>query len=270
MTAVEYTVDPWLPLDEHTDKQLMAALLLTITPDEHKRVQEYRLYREIERRVSYVVHEQTRDLPDPEAAYAETLRELTTETNARYFIERFNPTKRSSATLATFAKTITKHRTITKAGLLDDTARNIRPVSLDQMAEEMPERVPAEASADQTWDELEAGHVDKLRERFEEIVQSALEPEEIRAIEEYANLWALGRVGLETRETVSKRMRVHRTTASRAIESAQRKIAAHDRLMGNAIRALIRRSAETWATETGDATVRDGVERSLRTYAKAA
>lgn len=264
MTSAEYAVDPWLPLNEHTDKQLMAALLLTITPNEHRRVQEYRLYREIERRVSYVLRENTRDLPDPETAYNAALHELTEETNARYFVEKYRHT------LATYAKTIARARVVTKAGLYDQTSRNLRPVSLDQMAEETPERVPAEASADQTWDELEAGHVDKLRERFEEIVQSALEPDEIRAIEEYANLWALGRVGLETRETVSKRMRVHRTTASRAIESAQRKIAARDRLMGNAIRALIKRSAETWATETGDATARDGVEHGLRTYAKAA
>jgi hypothetical protein len=264
MTAAKYTVDPWLPLDEHTDRQLMAALLLTITPDEHKRAQEYRLYREIERRVSYVLREHTRSLPDAEAAYREALYDLMTETSARYYVGQFQHS------LAAFAKQVAKRRTTTKAGLLDQTSRNLRPVSLDQMAEETPERVPAEASANQTWDELEAGHVDKLRERFEEIVQSALEPDEVRAIEEYANLWALGRVGLETRETVGKRMRVHRTTASRAIESAQRKIAARDRLMGNAIRALIKRSAETWATETGDATVRDGVERSLRTYAKAA
>lgn len=270
MTAAEYAVDPWLPLEVHSDKQLMAALLLTITPDEHKRAQEYRLYREIERRVSYVLREHTRDLPDPESAYSEALHELTEEKNARYFVERFNPTERSNATLATYAKTITKHRTIKKAGLLDQTARNIRPVSLDQMAEETPEGLPAEASADQTWDDLEAGHVEALRERFEEIVQSALEPAEIRAVEEYANLWGLGRAGLQTRETVGKRMRVHRTTASRAIESAQRKIAEHDRLMGDAIRALIQRSADAWAAKTGDVNPREAVERGLRTYAKAA
>lgn len=264
MNATEYAVDPWLPLEVHSDKQLMAALLLTITPDEHKRAQEYRLYREIERRVSYVLREHTRDLPDPESAYSEALYELTEEKNARYFIEEYRHT------LATFAKTITKHRTITKAGLLDQTSLNLRPVSLDQMAEEAPERLPAEASADQTWDDLEAGHVEALRERFEEIVQSALEPAEIRAIEEYANLWSPGRTGLETRVTVSKRMRVGRMTASRAIESAQRKIAERDRLMGDAIRALIQRSADAWATKTGDVNPREAVERGLRTYAKAA
>lgn len=264
MSAPDLIVEPWLPLTEQTDKQLMSGLLLSIAPEPRKKAVEWRLYKEIERRVSYVLKERTRGLPDPETAYAEALIELTTEANARYFIDEYRNT------LPTFAGTITKHRTVAKAGLLDQTARHLRPASLDQMSEDAPDKVPAEAAADVTWEQLEAGHVVALRERFENLAQSVLDPQEIRAIEEYADLWTPGRTGFASRETVGQRMRVARFTASRYITSAQQKIEAHDRFMGSAIRALIERSAEEYERFTGDRGPVEAVARGLRTYAKAA
>lgn len=209
-------MNPFIPLSEITDRDLMARL--DADPGKH------RLVREVERRVAPILETATRFLPDSEVGYYEARNIIVSPAGVAYFLREWR------TGLAQYAYGVARSDEVRTAGLAgkkrkrNDPMYGTRASSIEVLAADGWE-FAAPPDDTRTIEEVEADERDRiraLREAFTQVASGVLTDRQMQVILAYANLHKDSALPeMSTQEQVAKTLRISQQAVSSHIAAAR-------------------------------------------------